>query len=202
MNDPQDILVINNYIYIINSHPYGETGDFTRCRINSYGFIDSCGQNKINIKNPVWFYYAPPNIHISDFVYSGDGRKIPQSAIQCKVDNQGNFINCNQDSETLSMYYISKTYNGSYYRPYSSGSAYVEKCATVDAEFCTNLHNEQLVYPLSLSFNNNRMFISNQKSGSGHNILKCSVDMKTCEVITNSIPSPKCISVFNFKNNN
>ena len=202
LNNPLDILVINNYIYIINSHQQNQAGSYTRCRINNYGFIDSCGQTALNIINPAWFYYNPPNVHISDFVYSGDSKKVPKSAIQCNVDNRGNFINCNPDSETLSMYYISKAYNGYYYRPHSFGSAHIAKCATVDADFCTNLYNQQLVYPLSLSFNNNRMFISNQKSGSGHNILKCSVDLKTCEVITNSISSPKCISVFNFKSNN
>lgn len=200
LNAPQDILVINNYIYIVNSYKEGESGGVTRCNITNQGYIDSCGETRINIINPMFFYYNPPNINISDFEYSGSGRTTPRNAIQCLVDANGNF-NCIPDNKTLSAFYYSKYYNNSYYRTHSNPpNSYIEKCSTVDSLSCINMPNEHLVSPLSLSINKDRIFISNAKSGNAKpEILKCSMDMKSCDVITNSIISPMCIGVFNFK---
>ncbi|AUR51667.1 hypothetical protein [Aquella oligotrophica] len=201
LNEPQDILVVNNYIYIVNSHEEGESGDITRCKITNQGYIDSCGQERVNIINPVFFYYNPPNINISGFEYSGSGRAIPLQAIQCTLDAKGDFINCNPDYQTLSAFYYSKYYNGSYYRTHSgTTNSYIDKCASIDATRCISMPNEHLVYPLSLSINQDKMFISNAKPANiKPDILKCSMDMSKCDVVTNSIISPMCIGVFNFK---
>jgi len=202
LNNPQDILVINSYIYIVNSHKDGESGDVTRCNVTNQGYIDSCGQTKINIINPIFFYYNPPNVNISGFEYSSSGRRTPLQAIQCSMDARGNFINCNPDYDTLSAFYISKYYNGNYYRTHSSPpNSYIEKCVPVDAIECINLPNGQLVSPLSLSINHDRIFVSNAKppNTTKPDILKCSLDMKNCDVITNDVTSPMCIGVFNFK---
>lgn len=201
LNHPQDLLVINNYLYIINAHNTGESGDVTRCNVTNQGYIDSCGQERINIINPVFFYYNPPNINISGFEYSGSGRTTPRNAIQCIMDAKGNLINCNPDNETLSAFYYSKYYKGNYYRTNSGTTdSYIDKCASIDATRCISMPNAHLVYPLSLSINQDRIFVSNAKPANiKPDILKCSMDMSKCDVVTNSITSPMCVGVFNFK---
>lgn len=198
LNNPQDVLVIGNYIYIINSHKQGESGDITRCSINSVGYISSCGQQQINMINPVFFYYNSPYIYISDFVYLGGGIK-PKHAIQCMIDNNGSFINCNEDHDITSMEFLSKYYNNSYYRPHSYQGVYIEKCTTADALYCDQMTNKMLISPLSLSINHDRIFISNTNpSLINAEILKCSMDMESCSVVTRDIKSPMCIAIYNF----
>ena len=198
LNNPQDILIIRNSIYIANSHTFGESGDIVKCNINNTGYIDGCAQTAINMKNPTFFYYSPPYVHISNFVYSGGPTK-PTEAIQCSIDTNGSFTNCNEDRNTISMSYISKHYNNAYYRTYSKAPpSAIENCSTADAVFCNRMPNELLVSPLSLSINHDRIFISNSKPNTVPDILKCSMDMKNCSVVTNEIKSPMCIGVYNF----
>ena len=201
LNNPQDILVINNFIYIINSNKQlHANGDITKCNINSSGYIYSCSPFALNIQNPVWFHYTPPTISISGFVYSG--MTTPTQAINCSIDySSGNLFNCLSDPSTISMAYISKYYNNAYYRPYSDKlPPAIQKCATQDATICTPMTNSLLVYPLSVSINQNRIFISNEtyNNTTPASILKCSMDLQTCSILTQAITSPMGIAVYNF----
>ncbi len=202
LNDPQDILVINNYMYIVNRFKENESGAITKCNINSAGYISKCELTRINMINPTFFYYSPPYVYISQMVYSGGGEK-PKQAFQCILDNKsGNLINCNQDYDTLSVYYYTKNYNKFYYRTHSWPSPpFIEKCDTIDAQICSPMSNKLLVYPTSLSINHDRIFISNAKDPSvAQEVLRCTMDMQSCSVVTNSLRAPRCIGVFNFGN--
>lgn len=199
LDNPQDILVINQYIYIIDAHKDGESGDVTRCNITDSGYIDGCGQTPVDIINPIFFYYNPPYVYISDFVYAGNVQSKPKQVIKCTIANNGDFINCNNDDSSFSMSYISKYYNQSYYRPHSYlGVSSIERCGSLFAGDCQQMTNKVLVYPLSISINNDRIFITNAKSGNAASeVLKCSMDMTNCTLISDSIKSPMCIGVFN-----
>lgn len=200
LNDPQDILVLRNHLYLINSNQLGESGVIVKCDINNYGYINSCNQQKINIINPIFFYSQGASVYISDFVYDGDGKTKPTSALQCTLDGRGNLINCNPDNNILSMYFISKEYNHSYYHAKSFRKpAAIDKCATIDAVNCIHLTNDLFVYPIALSINHDRFFITNQHADSTpHEVLKCTMDMKKCVIVT-TMQMPTAIGVYNFQ---
>lgn len=209
-NNPQDVLVVNNYIYIVNSHPYGESGDIIKCNINNHGFIYSCGLRPIDIVNPAFFYYSPPHIYISEFVYSGNKDK-PFDAIRCDIDMaNGNLVNCIKDSSITSMAFVSKYNNFSFYRTYFKDSiAHIEKCDNLNSDYCVKMSNSLLLVPLSLSIYNDDLFISNAQlilpdgtSAGEPSILRCSIDLKKCKIIIQSIKNPMCIGVYQFENNN
>lgn len=200
LNNPQDILVVRNHLYLINSSHSVESGAIVKCNINNYGYIDNCNHQRINIINPIFFYSHGASIYISDMVYAGDGKINPTSALQCTLDGAGNLINCNPDKNILSAYFIRKTYNNSYYHTNAfHPPASIERCATIDAVNCTHLTNDLFVYPLALSINHDRFFITNQHADSSTpEVLKCTLDMKKCVVVTN-MQAPTAIGVYNFQ---
>lgn len=196
LNNPQDILILGNYIYIINSHATGKIGDITRCQINNQGIITSCATAQLNMVNPIFFSYQPPYVYISDFVWSGGSIK-PDSALQCTLDSYGNLVNCTPDTSLTSMYFISKEYHNYFYRTHSyPAPATIEKCSNVNSSQCTELINPLLEYPLNLRVTMDHIYITNAVASGEPTILKCSLDMLSCQIITNQIPSPMCIAVF------
>ena len=198
LNNPQDILVVDKFIYIINSHRnIGESGDLIKCNITDSGYISGCGMTRINLINPIFFYSAPPYIYISEFVYS-DGQDKQFSALKCEIEYAtGNLTHCSHDSSLSAMSYISKFNNGVYYRPHANnGIGYIEKCNNLASKDCLKMANNSVTLPLSISINYENMFIADATS----RIIRCSLDLQKCKTITESIKSPMCIGVYNFTN--
>lgn len=200
LNNPQDILILGNYIYIINSHATGSNGDITRCQINNNGLITHCSIATLNMINPVFFSYQPPYVYISDFVWSGGNIK-PNSSLQCSVDSYGDLINCTPEYNLTSMNFISKEYQGYYYRAHSyPAPATIEKCSYINSTQCQELINPLLEYPLNLRVASDYIYITNAVANGQPSVLKCSLDLLSCQIITNQLPSPMCIAIFTTQN--
>lgn len=202
--NPQGIFALNNHLYIVNMHEGRESGDITVCDIRNSGLIEACKSQIIPLKTPAFLYYESSKLYIIEFFYV---EKLTEAkVISCSLDNSGNIVysSCAYDVDIEKMKFISKYYNGFYYRAHAKGSAkYIDKCGQINSSSCDYLTNDKLDNPLGISIYNGQMFITDEAMAGGSRpsyVLKCDMNLFNCSIVTTELTSPRSVGVFNFAN--
>jgi hypothetical protein len=199
LTNPQKMLLIEPNLYILNmADQESGIGSVTRCLLNQDQQITSCDTTALPISQPAYFYYNPPYIYISDFVYfnPNNPQAKPQHSIRCSFNN-GNFIDCSQNNDLSNLFFISTNFQNNSYRPNCAQHA-IDKCTTETDINCQHLLSSYLQCPLNINFSQQQAYITNSASITKYTVLRCDPLINKCNIITQNLPWPvDTISVIN-----
>lgn len=194
LSGPDNILIINNDIYIVNSG----NNSVTSCNLSTNGGVSSCNNYTVQVKYPMYIMQASQQ---QLYIYGVPNGQGIASAASCTADNNGNVINCGNPTtiNVTSLPYPkigSYTYTTNYY---SNG---INKCMGLSCQVLSNiLMSGQNNGPTTVTATSNDVYITNYNDLVGCGIDQNSGNFFNCKILTSSLNNAEGVAIYNISSN-
>ena len=194
LNGPDNLLIMNNHLYVVNS---GNNG-VTSCGLSSNGSINSCNSFGVPTSYPIYIMRASTQ---QLYVYGFPSETGVVKVDNCVTDNSGNIIDCSNNSFNANVSQLPYPIIGgySYTTNYSSGG--INKCT---AELKCQLLNNILIPasngPTAVEATSNNVYIVNENSLVGCGIDKNSGNFFNCSILSNNLNGAEGIAIYHVSN--
>lgn len=190
ISGPDNILVINNDIYIVNSG----NSSVTSCNLSTNGGISDCNNYTVQVKYPMYITEASQQQLYIYGVPNGQGMA---PAASCTTDNNGNIINCDNPT-TINVTSLPYPKIGGYTYTTNFYSNGINKCVGLSCQLLNNIlmpgaNNG----PTAVVATNNNVYITNCNSLVGCGIDQNSGNFFNCKVLSNSLNNSSGVAIYN-----
>lgn len=186
---PDNLLVYNNNIYVVNS----ENKSVTSCNLSKSGGINNCNNFIVPVAYPMFITQVSAQ---QLYIYGTPNSQNIAPAASCTTDNNGNIISCG-NAFTINVSSLPYPVVDGYTYTTNYNKSVVNKCI---GQTCQYLNDILISGPTAIATTSNSAYIISDTSLVGCGIDRNSGNFFNCSILNNNLNDSEGVAIYNINN--